>query len=125
MIALVVLGIGAAVELLKTEGISPTFAGFLGAIVAAFSAANYAVTREHMHMKVEQQGGGDGDRVAEKLDELAKTIQASADPQSLQALVSVLSKLNNDIDEVKQGMLPLSEGMVNTQKAVSALIQRR
>lgn len=126
LVALAVLGIGLAVELQKSEGISPTFATFLASIVAAFSAANYAVTKQHMSTK----GGANIDdkvdrALEEKMDEIVAVVRQASDPQVAQDLLTVLTQMRSGIEEVKESSLQLGQAMVNTQKVVSQSLLRK
>lgn len=56
LMALVCVGAGVAVDILSPNGLSAELAGLMAAIVATFSAANFAVTKQHFQSKGTDSG---------------------------------------------------------------------
>jgi uncharacterized membrane protein required for colicin V production len=56
LMALICVSAGVAVDILSPNGLSAELAGLMAAIVAAFSAANYAVTKQHFQSKTSSEG---------------------------------------------------------------------
>jgi drug/metabolite transporter (DMT)-like permease len=100
LMALVVVGCSMVLEMKSEKGLTPTMAAFLAGIVAAFSAANYAVSAKHMSAK------------------RPEAPPPGMTEEQAQVLVGVLGKLGSDLAEVK-------EIAGNTGKAVVGLAQRR
>lgn len=125
ILALLAIGVGTTIELYTSRGLSATMAGLLGTLVAAFSAANYAVTKKHFEHKrttekyVEHRSGHDLD-----MDQIIRLIQNrnESDTQVVGQLVDALSGLKEEVTEVKKATSQVGQSMVNVAKVVS---QRR
>lgn len=73
VLTLLMIGVGTVIEVVTERGLSATFAGFLGAILAAYSAANAVITNKAMSMSTESEveapnTGGDMQAQLEALD---------------------------------------------------------
>lgn len=120
--ALLATGVATYVELHSANGLSTTMAAFLGGIVAAFSAANYAATAKHMDTKT-GGGRGDGD-VSEKIDRLLDvTLQANS-PENMNALTQLLSNITNGISELQKVSGQIGTGVLNIGTEVQKISKR-
>jgi len=54
LMALIVIAVGAAVELMTTRGLTTVYASLLGLIYGSFTAGNFAVTNQHFKHKKPQ-----------------------------------------------------------------------
>ena len=86
ILALIAMGIGTFIEIYTVRGVSTSFAGLLAGLVAAFSAANFAVSAQHF-----KAGGAKGD------DKLVKTI-AEASKNNSHSLASLQEKMEESIN---------------------------
>jgi hypothetical protein len=77
-LALVAVLVGTVVEVTTTRGVSGAFAGLLAGIVAAFGAANAAITNKAMTL-----GAGDSD------EEVAPQVDLTPVTEKLKALESM------------------------------------
>lgn len=113
IMALIAVGVATFIELKTTNGLSTTMAGFLGSIVAAFSVANYAVTKKHMDSKT--GGSGDGD-VSKKLDQLLR----ANDPENLSALANLLEQIGTGVNQLQESNRQIGTSVINIGKAVQS-----
>lgn len=120
LLAVVVLGIGYVIEIQKPEGMSPTFAGFLAAIVASFGAANYAVTKQHMQTKSGGNGGAD-----EKLDEILSIAKSGQSQEAVTLLTNTLLDIQRGVAEIKATSTEVGQGVLNTQKVLNQIMVRK
>ncbi len=114
IMALIAIGAATFIELKHPAGLSATMAGFLGSIVAAFSVANFAVTKTHMNRG---QGKGSDSDVSEKLDQL---LQANS-PEAVSTLTEYLAGIKADLDVVKSTHGQIGAGVLNLNKEVQSL----
>lgn len=110
--ALVVVGVGTAIELHTVRGLSPVFAGLLATILATFSMTNYATTKQHMNTKA----SGGGDAVHSKLDEILAMAQGANDSQAAQVLVQTMQNMANSLGEVHTLTKQTGQAVVNMAK---------
>lgn len=120
IIALFATGIATFIELKHPTGLSATMAGFLGSIVAAFSVANYAVTKKHMDSK----GGGPDREVAEKLDQILIATQVANNPETINQLQSYLQGINNSLALVQSTTGQLAQGVISIGQEVQSMNKR-
>jgi hypothetical protein len=111
ILALIAVAVGTAIELNTARGLSATMAGLLGTLVAAFSAANYAVTKKHM----ESRSGG------KNLDEIASMIENrnNTETEVVTQLIGVLTNNERQLGEVKAAVAQVGQAMVNVSRAVA------
>lgn len=128
LLALVVIGVGTAIEIYTERGMSVAFATLLGSIVAAFSASNFAVTREHFRSS---SAGSEGS-VGRDVREIKHMVQTATDPQNQQASVDAFQEIRHNIEEVRkiteqmgQTMIAVANTTQNTQKVINATLQNR
>jgi hypothetical protein len=109
ILALIAIAVATVIEMKTDRGLSPTMAGFLGTLVAAFSMANYAVTKKHM----ENRGGG-------VVDQLIPLIQNrnETDEKVVMQLIETLGDLRNGINDVKTTSAEIGKSVVNVHRAV-------
>lgn len=104
LLALLAIGVGTAIELLTDRGLSVPMAGLLGTIVAAFQAANYAVTREYARKSAQQS-------VASKAggEEVKKTVVELADK----------------VNKIGDALVAVGQTAANTNQILQAAAQKR
>ena len=78
ILTLIAMAIGTAIEIYTTRGISPSFAGLLAGLITAFSAANWAVSKDHFK-KVSAKGKETDNKT---LEDIKNNIQAIANSQA-------------------------------------------
>ena len=57
LMALITIGVGTAIEMYTTRGITPAFAGLLATIVATFSITNTANSKAYFNRPKGEAGG--------------------------------------------------------------------
>lgn len=112
--ALIVTGVATFLELKSPNGLTATMATFLAGIAGTFSVANYASAAKHADSR---QGIGNGGITAEKLGNIEGMLKAGlGDPETAQALLGVMTKMNNDLEQVKATTGQIGIGVVNLGK---------
>lgn len=120
LMAIVIMVVGALIELKTERGLSPTYAGLLGTLFATFSAANFGVSREHL----KSRANGDADGVSEKVDRVIGLIENSSDQENVKVLVTLLQNIDRGITEVKATSLQVGQAMVNVNSEIGRIKQR-
>lgn len=117
IMGLVVIGAGMFLEAKTAQGLSPTMAAFLGSIVAAFSVANITATANHNASR--KNGGvasGPDQSLHDKVDELSAVVAQGLSKEAMDAMLQVLTKQMNDIDDVKKVTGQIGVNLVNLLK---------
>lgn len=91
LLALICVILGSVIDFYTARGLTPALAGLMGAIVTAFSAANYAVSKSHFQSK--ESGAADSVPVPD----------------------------TSGIDDVKQVTGQMAEVLIQTKTAVDAI----
>lgn len=123
LMAILVTGAAMYLELHSDKGLTTTMAGFLGTMVAAFHAANYASTKEFLKNKASQKGvPQEGiDQLHEKIDNLTAAASQMNSQDSVDKLVALLNNINQGISEVRGTTGQIGTAMVNVGKEVRKL----
>lgn len=128
LLALIVIGVGSAIEIYTKRGMSTAFATLLASIVAAFSASNYAVTREHFKCSA---AGSEGS-VNKDVREIKALVQTATSPEAQKETIDTVQQIRYNIEEVKnlteqmgQTMISVANTTQNTQKLLNATLQQR
>jgi len=103
LLAIIVIGVGTAVEIVTERGVSANFAALLGGIVAAFSAANFAVSREHFKKSV---------AVNPTVNNAAPSFDAET-----------LDSIKNSVETIASTQQTLMQSAANTQKLTVGIAQ--
>lgn len=95
LLALFCIVVGSVIDFYTERGLSPALAGLMGSIVAAFSMANYAVSKAHFQSKAEPSQSVDGGPDLSGIDELKLMTTQLADgvittKASVDAIKSIL-----------------------------------
>jgi hypothetical protein len=114
LMALVVVGAGMFLEAKTDKGLSPTMAAFLASIVAAFSVANYASAAKYEDSR-KGAPAVDSD-LHDKVNQILQTMGNGFNGESVNMMLQVLTKQNNDLDEVKKATGQVASSMVNLLK---------
>ncbi len=81
--------VGAAIELLTPRGVSPSFAGLLAGIVAAYGAANAVITNRTSSLEAESPSESSQ---VESLQVAEKLASQEADIQALKSTITSLGE---------------------------------
>lgn len=111
LMALAVIGVALFLEAKTDKGLSPTMATFLGGIVAAFSAANFATTAKHMESKA-----GMDSALHAKVDKMGQAIERGFSPEAVQNLTDVLVGIQSGVEDVKKLNGEIGRAVVNMTK---------
>lgn len=90
------------------HGLSTTMAGFLGAVLAAFSATNVISSTKAMGSR----GGGD-DKVSQQVAEIRQLMGEGYNQENIGLVINALTKNNQDLEQIKSLSSDLSKGMIN------------
>lgn len=96
--SLMLVGVGLVIELKTDRGLSPTFASFLGAVLATFSAANFGCSRDHMKSR---SGNGNVDGLTDKIEQLHNLALKANDAESIAKLIELFTRVDQGVSEVK------------------------
>jgi TolA-binding protein len=107
VLTILMLIIGSVVEVKSANGMSAVFAGFLAAMLAAFSTANVIATKATASMSAKDESGG----------ELAETV-TQLDNVNGSKLESIESQLNS----VQDTILAIGQTTLNTQKLIQGAL---
>jgi hypothetical protein len=117
LMALLVVGAAMFLEVKTANGLTPTTAGFLVAVLGAFSAANFASTAKFIDGKNNNRQPEDGGQVADKLNQVQGLLQQGlANPETLQTFLAVLGQMKSDIEQVREATGQIGKTMVNLSK---------
>jgi hypothetical protein len=111
ILALIVIAAAMAIELKTERGLSTVMAGFLGTLVATFSAANYAVTRKHMEAR---SGGRDMDQIATLIEN-----RNESDSKVVGELIEALTMLRTEMLDVKAATANVGQSVVNISRVLT------
>lgn len=121
LFALVLVGVGAIIELKTDRGLTATYAGLLGTLYATFSAANYGVSKAHMTTKGGQGQSASIEEAIEKIDELSQLARSASDQEAVAKLVDLLTNIQSGLADVKNTTAQVGQAVI----AVSQQINRR
>lgn len=116
--SLMLVGVGLVIELKTERGLSPTFAGFLGAVLATFSAANCTVSRDFMKSR---SGGSAAASLDAKIEQMHELTMQMNNPENLQALTNLLSRVDQGLSDVKATTGQVGTAMINVGQDVKNL----
>jgi hypothetical protein len=108
VIALVAVAAGLVVEL-AGKGLSPTLAGFLVAVVGAFSVTNMSVSKKGLEQSASPAPS-------------STELQPDLTPQLVE-LQSTVQALQSQVDTSQETLGAIGQAVGNTQKLLQAIIQ--
>lgn len=116
LMALIVLGVGTYIEIVKASGLSQNMVMLLVGLVGVFSAANHATTAAYM--KSRQGGSGSAGldpALAEKINVIHAAAMKSQDPENpgTKQLRELLAGLNQRLNQVQETTSQVGLSMVN------------
>lgn len=101
-------------------------AAMLATLVTAFSASNFAVTRQHM-MSTPQKGGKsrqDDSTLLARVEKLITIAEAGNDQQAVAQLITMLDQIKNGVSAVQNVTGQLGQAMVHVSADTRVIKQR-
>lgn len=112
ILSLILIIVGAVIELKTDRGVSTAFAGLLVGILTAFSASNAFTTTK-------MGAGAD--------DSIPQSNVPVPDPKSLQAIEDVqkaIKEINGQLESAGQTLVTMATAVSNQNKIISATMQK-
>ena len=117
LMAVVTILAAILLEIKSEKGLTPTMAGFLVAIVSAFSAVNVMATGKYLES--ESGSPSDSSAVTGKLDRIENIVQQNGfSPEIKSSLLNVLGNMQNDLTQLKETSGQIGKAMVNNTRDI-------
>lgn len=119
LVGIICLIVGTVVECITPNGLSATFAAFLGSVLALYVGGNVAATKAHAKADASlSEGSNMVEPIRQEVEHLREVLsQAIAEDQA--------SGMKNLIEQTNQGVLSLIEAQTNTQKLLRLTISQK
>ncbi len=115
--AVVTIAAALFLEIKSEKGLTPTMAGFLVAVVGAFSAANLASSAKYLETKQKPSSGSDPG-MSDKLDQIHSTIEQNSFNREIQTnLLQVLGNMQSDLIQLKETSGQIGKAVINSIKS--------
>lgn len=108
LMAIIVLGAAIYLEMNHANGLSPTMASFLIAIVGTFSVANYASTAKFTDSKGKQDPS-----LHNKVDAIQSIVSSTYNKDTETALVNMITSLHQNMAAVKDTTTQVGTAVIN------------
>lgn len=110
VLSLILILVGAAVELFTTRGITMAFAGLLGTILATFSATNMVITNKGIELKKSEGEATEGSQVIP--------------PPSDIDVEAIAGKVTEKLAPLNEAIVGLQQATLNNGKLIAALLSK-